>query len=254
MINRQYQYTEEKFQKLSAVEKTIDHGQWKKILMPTNFINHFLPFISFEEFFLNAPEAFPKHTEKESEVITYMLDGGFLHTDDLGNRSIIHEDGVQRFTAGKGLSHTERPVDNGVNHGVSFCMEFSEAKKITENNYQQVAGKNLPYKKTRNAYIKTIVGDGSPIKVNWEIVFQDITLDANSTMDLNITKGHNCLLYLISGINGRLHVNNAVMEPGEGCFFEHLSAVQLSSKQNDARFLFLTANQPQSTRSHKEIF
>jgi quercetin 2,3-dioxygenase len=52
-------------------------------------------------------KGFPTHSHRDMEIISYIVSGALAHRDSLGNTEMIGAQGVQRFSAGTGVTHSE---------------------------------------------------------------------------------------------------------------------------------------------------
>ncbi len=50
---------------------------------------------------------FPTHPHRDMEILTYVIEGAVAHRDSLGNTEVVGAHGVQRFSAGTGITHSE---------------------------------------------------------------------------------------------------------------------------------------------------
>lgn len=50
---------------------------------------------------------FPMHSHEDMEIITWIIEGSIVHEDSTGTREEIGRNGIQKMSAGTGISHSE---------------------------------------------------------------------------------------------------------------------------------------------------
>lgn len=184
---------------LVAAEMQEGDGANVKRLFPTGNFRHQDPFVLIDEFFVTPPAGFPPHPHRGFEAITYMIDGAFRHEDNLGNASTVASGGAQRFTAGKGIVHSEMPGKVGTAHGLQLWINLPQRLKKMDPGYQQVNAKDFPVEKVGNVEIKHVVGGSSPLRLNTLVVYQDISMGSNSNHSITLQPGFTGFLYVLRG-------------------------------------------------------
>ncbi len=61
---------------------------------------------------INAYSGFDEHSHDNMEIVTIMLDGRLTHRDSLGNVETIKAGEIQRMSAGTGVVHAEKNLDD----------------------------------------------------------------------------------------------------------------------------------------------
>ena len=97
-------------------------------------LNMLDPFLLLDEFGSNDPNdyiaGFPPHPHRGFETITYMLNGKWQHQDSAGNEGLLGEGSVQWMTAGRGIVHSEMPIQtDGLARGFQLWLNLSKEKK-----------------------------------------------------------------------------------------------------------------------------
>ncbi|HEO65420.1 MAG TPA: pirin family protein [Spirochaetes bacterium] len=225
------------FSKHSAFETMEGEGARVKRLFPTQSLRNYDPFVLLDEFFVDSSAGFPTHPHRGFEAITYMLQGSFRHQDNMGNDTTVTDGGVQRFTAGRGMSHSEMPMAEGVNHGFQLWINLAKSLKQIDPDYQQVDAREIPIRESEGLIIRTVVGEGSPVRLKTAIQYQDITMSRGKEHIIPIKQGHVGFIYLFEG---QLAINNEKCHPSEALFMDGSTEIKVHTEGDTARFLLLS--------------
>lgn len=220
----------EKDKIISPVEERDGTGARVKRLFPSRNIQHHDPFVLLDEFFVDPRTGFPMHKHAGFEAITYLLDGKFKHEDNMGNSSIITAGGAQRFTAGKGIEHSEMPEGDERAHGFQLWLNLPYDVKRTEPSYQEIPSLEIPSDERASERIRTVVGEGSPVRTHTDMLFLDIHLDEGGEFDIEVPRNFNGFLYLYSGNEG-IKVNDVLLKTDQALLLEDKESLLVKTEE-----------------------
>ncbi|TDY00487.1 pirin family protein [Thiohalophilus thiocyanatoxydans] len=200
---------------------------------------NFDPFVLWDHFTIEPGNGFPTHPHRGFEAITYMFEGSMQHKDNLGNASTVTAGGAQRFTAGRGIEHSEMPAAEGQSSGIQLWINLPQRLKQIEPGYQQVDRDQVPVEQKEDARIRVIVGESSPMKLSTDIRYYDVSLPGGGIYTENVPQDFRGLLYLM---HGAIEINGHELNPGQALFFETEKTLGVKG-QAESRFM-LVMGQP----------
>lgn len=73
---------------------------------------------------VRAGKGYPNEYRRDTEVLTYLIEGELRHQDSLGNEVLLRAGSLQRMSAGTGLRHTEsNPSASRDAHLLHICIK-----------------------------------------------------------------------------------------------------------------------------------
>lgn len=184
------------------------------------------PFVLWDDFSISAGAGFPTHAHRGFEAITYLFEGSMNHADNLGNNSTVKPGGAQRFTAGKGIQHSEMPGDDGTTRGIQLWVNLPKNLKGIDPEYQQVNTQDIPVIESEGVIIRQIVGDQSPLKLKTKVEYNDISLSAGSSYSTTINPDMQGLIYVH---DGKITLNNQPLINGQAALVHSNDAIHIST-------------------------
>jgi len=171
-------------------------------------LNMLDPFLLLDEFGSDDPNdyiaGFPPHPHRGFETITYMLNGKWQHQDSAGNEGLLGEGSVQWMTAGRGIVHSEMPIQtDGLARGFQLWLNLPKEKKMIEPAYQDIHAEQIPIVKEVFGTVKVISGDYNgaigPGKSHSSVLILDISLNPESEITIPIMDGWNAFGFIYEG-------------------------------------------------------
>ena len=211
-------------------------------------LNMLDPFLLLDEFGSDNPDdyiaGFPPHPHRGFETITYMLNGKWQHKDSAGNEGKLGEGSVQWMTAGRGIIHSEMPIQtDGLARGFQLWLNLPKEKKMIEPAYQDIESEQIPIVKEKAGMVKVISGNFhgtvGPGQSHTPILILDIQLLENSELTIPLTDGWNLFSFIYEGdvFAGQK------LSKGQLAVYEKDGGVNFKTKDNKAG-IFFAAGEP----------
>jgi len=200
-------------------------------LLPVHGRMNFDPFVLWDHFDINSG-GFPPHPHRGFEAITYMFAGGMQHKDNLGNEGTVHAGGAQRFTAGKGIVHSEIPSGHAA--GIQLWINLPQRLKGIAPAYQQVEKGNITEQISAGTSIAHIVSERGAIKLHTDVEYLDIHMQADGVLERNVPAGMRGIVYVVSG---DVSVTGKALQAGQATFVESEASLTLKAS-SEARLMW----------------
>jgi len=214
--------------KRKAVETHEGEGVIVKRLMPIPQFRNYDPFVLWDDFTITPGNGFPDHPHRGFEAITYLFNGSIRHEDNLGNASTVHSGGAQRFTAGRGIVHSEMPNDKNPTRGIQLWINLPQRLKKIEPAYQQVNHDEFPIRNIEGGQIKTIVGQDSPLEIKTPMSYIELQLNSDANYSEVIAGGMRGLAYVV---DGETEINGETYKTADTAFFDEETEIKIAAQQ-----------------------
>jgi redox-sensitive bicupin YhaK (pirin superfamily) len=160
------------------------------------------------------PRGVGQHPHRGFETVTIVYDGEVAHRDSAGNGGVIGPGDVQWMTAARGIIHEEFHSPNYSKTGGPFRMvqlwvNLPAKDKMSPPGYQAITSRDIPVVPVRGGTARIIAGEfqgvRGPARTFTPVNLWDLRLDRAADLTLDLPKGHNAMIAVLSGnvlING----------------------------------------------------
>ncbi|TDI44488.1 MAG: pirin family protein [Acidobacteria bacterium] len=149
---------------------------------------------------------FPDHPHRGFETVTYMLAGSMRHEDHKGNRGELGPGSVQWMTAGRGIVHSEMPMqEDGLMWGFQLWVNLPAAHKMTAPRYQDIPAEAIPTATTQGGVTLRVVagtveGTNGPVEgIATSPLYVDVAVPKDSECVIPVPREHNGFVYVFDG-------------------------------------------------------
>jgi hypothetical protein len=190
---------------------------------------------------------FPDHPHRGFETVTYMLAGAMRHEDHRGNRGELGPGSVQWMTAGRGIIHSEMPLQKeGLMWGFQLWVNLPARSKMTAPRYQDIPASTIPEVQLEGGVVVRVIageaaGARGPVEgIATSPLYLDVRIPAEGSYEHPVPSEHNALVYVYEG---RGEAGGEHVEAGELAVLSRdgEDSVLLSASDRPMRALLLAA-------------
>lgn len=175
------------------------------------------PFLMLDAFGTEHPDdyirGFPSHPHRGFETVTYMLEGHMRHEDHLGHVGDLGPGGVQWMTAGRGIIHSEMPMQSaGRMMGFQLWINLPAAHKMDAPGYRDLDAREIPgITYPDGSTVRVIAGStegpdgqvqGPVSRPDTDPLFLDLALTPHALWHARVDPAHRAFVYLYQGSVG----------------------------------------------------
>ncbi len=194
-------------------------GVTVKRLMPVANLRNFDPFVLWDHFDIEGG-SFPPHPHRGFEAVTWLFTGDMRHADNLGNDDTVRAGGAQRFTAGRGIVHSEMPEGRAA--GIQLWINLPRRLKGIAPDYQQAGA--VPENRDGDARVRHIVGRKGAIRLHTDVEYLDVTLPQGASWKHDIPDGWRGIVY---AVEGGLAIGGQAVAAGQAALIEQETSVTI---------------------------
>jgi hypothetical protein len=173
-------------------------------------LDHVDPFLLLDEFRSDQGDdyaaGFPDHPHRGFETVTYMLAGRMRHKDHSGNEGTLVPGGVQWMTAGRGIIHSEMPLqEDGLMWGFQLWVNLPARDKMGPPRYQEFGPDAIPEAvRPDGVRVRVIAGEAEgrtgPVRgIATSPLYLDVALPAGAGYSQPLPAEHNAFVYVFEG-------------------------------------------------------
>jgi redox-sensitive bicupin YhaK (pirin superfamily) len=198
-------------------QHVVGDGFHVRNLLPSNDLDRALsPFIMLDyagpTFYpaTDTPRGVGEHPHRGFETVTIVYQGLLAHRDSAGNSGVIGPGDVQWMTAASGVVHEEMHEREWARRGgtlqaIQLWVNLPKASKMSAPGYQTIVNDQIPVVQLDGGAgsLRVIAGSvrdaKGPAKTFTPIELYDLRLRAGHSVPLQIPKGYNVGLFVLSG-------------------------------------------------------
>ncbi|MBD2038632.1 pirin family protein [Leptolyngbya sp. FACHB-321] len=178
-------------------------------------------------------KGFPTHPHRDMEIITYVVSGAVAHKDSIGNTEKVGAGGVQRFSAGTGITHSEfNPSTTEGLHLLQIWL-LPERQGITPS-YEQ---KEFPAETKRNqwrAIANREATDGA-VKLHQDAAIYATILEPGEQLTYTLQADRHAWVQIVQG---EVTLNGTTLDKGDAAAISNETELAFAASTDAEILLF----------------
>ena len=176
---------------------------------------------------------FPKHPNRDMEIVTYVLEGALEHRDSMGNGSVIKPGDVQYMSAGTGVAHSEFNASKTEPVHLYQIWMFPE-KQGLKPVYDQ---KNFSESEKRGKLKLVVSPDGrdGSVKIRQDNELYATVLGSGETVKHELKPDRHAYVQVA---RGSVTLNGTQLDAGDGAAISEEKALELTGVKEGEVLLF----------------
>ena len=178
-------------------------------------------------------QGFGRHSHRDMEIVTYVIEGALAHQDSLGNGSVMRPGDVQRMSAGRGISHSE------YNHSDSELVHFLQIWLLPEKAGLPPSYEQKHFSQSERAGRLRLVAsrdarDGS-VRVHQDVALYAGLLAAGERASLALAPGRHAWVQVV---RGALDLDGAALAAGDGAALSDAPRLEVVAREPSELLVF----------------
>lgn len=184
------------------------------------------------EDFFGPGTGFPEHPHRDVELFTYLRYGELEHRDSLGNRQTLHRGGVQRLTAGSGITHSELNLsDRDPAHLFQVWILPDRKGRTPAYEARHFSDED---KRDRLCLLASRDGRDGALRIHQNVAIYAAVLSAEQRLEYPIGAGRRLYLQLAEG---ELEVEGETLRSGDAIRVERQDSLAFTSRRDRTELL-----------------
>jgi redox-sensitive bicupin YhaK (pirin superfamily) len=178
-------------------------------------------------------QGFGRHSHRDMEIVTYVIEGALAHQDSLGNGSVMRPGDVQRMSAGRGISHSE------YNHSDSELVHFLQIWLLPEKAGLPPSYEQKHFAEGERAGRLRLVAsrdarEGS-VRVHQDVALYAGLLAAGEKASLALAPGRHAWVQVV---HGALELDGTALAAGDGAALSGAPRLDLVAREPSEVLVF----------------